>query len=145
MDRTLSPAAPATNARRIAAAALLAAAAGALALLAFAPSAVDALGYACPLRAVTGLYCATCGATRATAALLHGHFGEAFGLNPLYVVSLPALAYAAVAGWLRLLPGGPVLPLPRLGGKAVVWTVAVLLAYSALRNLPWPAFAWLAP
>ncbi len=103
------------------------------------------IGYVCPLYATTGLYCATCGATRATFALLHGDFRAAFGFNPLYVVSLPALAYAAVAGWLRLLPVRFRLPLPRFGMRALTVLLVVLLVYTVLRNLPWPAFSWLAP
>jgi hypothetical protein len=101
--------------------------------------------YVCPLYATTGFYCATCGASRATDALLHGNLAAAFDLNPLYVVSLPALAYVAVAGWLRLLPVRFRLPLPRHGLRFLAWVLVALVVYTVLRNLPWPAFSWLAP
>jgi len=94
------------------------------------------IAYVCPLYATTGFYCATCGVSRATFALLHGNLRAAFDLNPLYVVSLPVVAYAAVAGWLRLLPVRFRLPLPRNGLKVFPWVLAVLVGYSVLRNLP---------
>ena len=52
----------------------------------------------CPVHAWTGLLCPGCGGTRALAALLRGHLGEALRLNGLVVALLPiALAYGAVA------------------------------------------------
>jgi hypothetical protein len=94
----------------------------------------------CPLHAATGLYCPGCGSTRAVHHLLHGHVAAAFGYNPLMVVSLPFLGYAAARGLVRSLP--PSRPLP-------AWTVwvllAVLVAFGILRNLPWNAVRWMAP
>jgi hypothetical protein len=101
--------------------------------------------YTCPLLATTGFYCATCGTTRATVALLHGNLRTAFDLNPLFVVSLPAIAYVAVAGYLRLLPVRFRLPLPKNVLRTASIVLAVLLVYTVLRNLPWPVFSWLAP
>ena len=37
------------------------------------------------------------------------------------------------------------LPLPRFGMRALTVLLVVLLVYTVLRNLPWPAFSWLAP
>ncbi len=49
----------------------------------------------CPLYTWTGFLCPGCGGTRAIAALLHGHWAEAWHLNPLVVSAIPAgLAYA---------------------------------------------------
>jgi hypothetical protein len=94
----------------------------------------------CPLYAATGLYCPGCGSTRAVHHLLHGHVAVAFGYNPLMVVSLPFLAYAAARGLVRNLP--PSRPLP-------AWTVwallAVLVAFGTLRNLPWHPVRSMAP
>lgn len=54
----------------------------------------------CPLHALTGIPCPTCGMTRAVAALLHGKIRLAFLLNPLTTSLLFAVAfyvgYAAV-------------------------------------------------
>src|SRR5687767_15941208 len=45
----------------------------------------------CLFRALTGLTCPGCGATLAMHQLLHGHFLEAFVLNPLLLIGLPFL------------------------------------------------------
>jgi hypothetical protein len=52
----------------------------------------------CVFKAVTGLPCPTCGATRAVVALSHGDWSSALRLNPLVVL--------AVAGWTAWLPYG---------------------------------------
>jgi hypothetical protein len=94
----------------------------------------------CPLYAATGLYCPGCGSTRAVHQLLHGHVAAAFGYNPLMVVSLPFLAYAAARGLFRALP--PRRPLP---AWAVWVTFAVVVGFGIVRNLPWAAVRWMAP
>jgi hypothetical protein len=94
----------------------------------------------CPLYAATGLYCPGCGSTRAVHHLLHGHVAAALGYNPLMVVSLPLLAYAAARGFFRALP--PRRPLPAWA----VWVAfAVLVGFGIARNLPWAAVRWMAP
>ena len=54
----------------------------------------------CPLHALSGIPCPTCGTTRAATALLHGDFKTPFLLNPLMAGSLMAsglyVVYAAV-------------------------------------------------
>lgn len=42
----------------------------------------------CPLHALSGIPCPTCGVTRAVAALLHGEVGRAIILNPLMTALL---------------------------------------------------------
>jgi hypothetical protein len=61
----------------------------------------------CPFHELTGLLCPGCGGTRAIAALLHGHSAEAWGLNALVVMLVPAaLGYVALScargRWLRV-------------------------------------------
>ncbi len=68
----------------------------------------------CPLHAITGLDCPTCGMLRAIHLLLHGQIRAAFAVNPLLFMALPAGALlgipparrwllwavlAALAGW----------------------------------------------
>lgn len=45
----------------------------------------------CFFRAVTGLPCPTCGATRAAYLFLHGHFAASFSFNPLAFLTFIAL------------------------------------------------------
>ena len=66
-----------------------------LALVAAVLGAAVALGVPlCPFAIVTRLPCPGCGLTRATLALLHGHFHEAFRLHPLAVVVSPVVVGA---------------------------------------------------
>lgn len=48
----------------------------------------------CGLKLLLGIPCLTCGATRATIHLLHGHIGAAVAMQPLIV-----LAYVALIVW----------------------------------------------
>lgn len=51
----------------------------------------------CPFFALTGHYCPGCGATRAVAALLHGHISTAFHFNAVVTLLLPfVICYFAV-------------------------------------------------
>ena len=48
----------------------------------------------CTLKHTTGIPCAGCGGTRATFAMMHGHWSEAFDLNPLATLGfIGATAY----------------------------------------------------
>lgn len=49
----------------------------------------------CPSAAVLGLPCPGCGLTRATLALMHGNFAEAFAMHPL-VLPLAPLYFGAI-------------------------------------------------
>lgn len=95
-----------------------------------------ALGPPCPLRAVVGLDCPLCGATRATHSLLRGDLMGALDFNALYVVLLPVLAVLFVF-WLR---SGRVPSLLR--GPTATWgAVALGVGFTIVRNLP--AFTYL--
>jgi len=88
------------------------------------------LGFAtplCPLHAVTGIPCPTCGATRAVGALIQGEFGVAIILNPLMTALLLGVAlyvcYAAVVVLGRL---------PRLRWEPFTKTEANLARLAAM-------------
>jgi hypothetical protein len=118
---------------------------------------------ACPLFALTGLYCAGCGGLRATHDLVHGDLAGAWAMNPLWVLVAPVLVLVWVR-WLSRRWGAATGPGPESrpgGGSEVVagplrvpepaapawlpWAVLVLvLLYSAARNVPVLA-PWLAP
>ncbi len=87
----------------------------------------------CVFRAVTGVPCPTCGATRGTLALLHGDLRQALMLNPLV---------AAAAG--AFLVGGVVAPLwawrrgtvPTWDGPLPLWLrIGIVLLIAA--NWAW--------
>ena len=88
----------------------------------------------CLFHRATGLLCPGCGSLRALHQLLHGHLAAAFRLNALLVVGLlPAIWFAAVAGW-RKARGQPVTFTVR---PVWVWLVfGVMLAFAVWRNLP---------
>ena len=96
------------------------------------------VGLPCPLKAMTGLDCPLCGATRATFALLRGDLGTALDFNALYVVLVPVIVLVA-ALWLvrRQTPG--VLQWRRFPAVAL----AVAVGYMAVRNLPFAPFDYL--
>ncbi|HYJ03743.1 MAG TPA: DUF2752 domain-containing protein [Chthoniobacterales bacterium] len=61
----------------------------------------------CPFLAVTGWPCLTCGATRATIALLHGNFLQAFSWNPLAFLALCGVAVFDLYAVVVFLSRGP--------------------------------------
>jgi hypothetical protein len=101
----------------------------------------------CPWRALTGVACPGCGLTRATGALLHGRFGDAFDLHPfaLVVVIEAALLWAVSLlalrrGGRRVRPGGGTVP--ALSGSSPRWVIpAVVAANVALLLGVWVARA----
>jgi len=52
---------------------------------------VAGLPWRCPLRALTGIPCPTCGMTRAARLALHGDFTAATRMHPLWFVVAPLL------------------------------------------------------
>ena len=87
----------------------------------------------CPFRYATGLLCPGCGTLRGLHQLLHGHPLAAFRLNPLMVLSLPPLAWVALATVRARLWGRP---RRRVRSPWLAWAVlAVVLAHGILRNL----------
>lgn len=96
------------------------------------------IGLPCPLKAMTGLDCPLCGATRATFALLRGDLGTALDFNALYVVLVPVVV--VVAGlWLMRRRTPAVLQWRGFPVAALV----VAVAYMAVRNLPFAPFDYL--
>jgi hypothetical protein len=91
---------------------------------------------ACPFRALTGLDCPFCGATRATAALLRGDLLAAIDHNAFYVLAAAPLFLLAWLSWVRAAVGGRPFPaLPNWAWQALLW---VTLAWWAVRlAVPW--------
>ena len=98
----------------------------------------------CPFLGLTGCFCPGCGSLRAMHQLLHGNPIAALGYNPFAVLSLPFIAYSFLAGALRAfaLPA----PAPVFVQSRWIWDLlAVVLAFWALRNVPFAPFTVLAP
>jgi hypothetical protein len=97
---------------------------------------------ACPLYALTGIYCPGCGGLRGVNDLTDGHVGQAASSNLLLVVVLPfaALFFArwTYAAW----SGRDVRPVPAVPPWATVALILVVVAFTVARNLPG---SWLAP
>lgn len=50
----------------------------------------------CPIRALTGWRCPGCGTTHAIAALLAGHFADAWHYNAMATIAYPVVALLAL-------------------------------------------------
>jgi hypothetical protein len=139
---TVARLSPATRKAAAALSVVAVLAAGIGLLLVFDPNAADSPLPQCVFRVLTGLYCPGCGMTRALHALLHADAATAWAMNPMMVMTLALLPAMA---WHQL-GMQPALPATfsrvLMNGKA--W-IALLVAFGVLRNLPWAAFAWMAP
>lgn len=97
----------------------------------------------CQFYQLTHLHCPGCGSLRALHQLTHGHIGAAFLSNPLLIASLPALTIWGIREWCGATH-------PSVGRflirPAAIWIgLGVIIAFGILRNLPGPAFSWMAP
>jgi Protein of unknown function (DUF2752) len=89
----------------------------------------------CPIHELLHLQCPGCGATRAVAALLRGHFIEAMNLNALVTLLLPFAAAYGILCYYRLLQHKAFCwpQPPRLATYVALTLIAV---FTAMRNLP---------
>jgi hypothetical protein len=98
----------------------------------------------CTFHQVTELHCPGCGTLRAAHQLLHGNLLAALQKNALFVLLLPVIGLLLANFILERTRGRGlrVRPLP----AAWLWAlVALILAFSLLRNLPLVPFNSLAP
>jgi hypothetical protein len=77
--------------------------------------------------------------TRGLHEVLTGHPVAALRLNVLLLVVVPGVLYG-YAAWALPRLGGPKLPTIRLTQRNLIGVIAVLVLWSALRNLPWGPF-----
>lgn len=92
----------------------------------------------------TGWHCPGCGASRALYSLVHGRCLAALRFNPLFVLLLPWLAWAAGRRVIAYSLGRAWAPV-RMPAAVVTGLVVTVLLFGVLRNLPWRPFIWLAP
>ena len=89
----------------------------------------------CPIHELFHLQCPGCGATRAVAALLHGHFIEAMSLNALITLLLPFAAAYGIVCYRRCLQRKP-LRWPQPPPAVLYALLSVTAAFTIIRNLP---------
>ena len=93
---------------------------------------------------VTGCYCPGCGTLRALHSLLHGDLSGALGYNALTIALLPFLGAAYCHGLAHAVGRRPI-PALRVSHHAAWATLAVVLAFWAMRNVPVSPLSALAP
>lgn len=99
----------------------------------------------CIFYELTGLYCPGCGAGRASYAILHGQFYQAFRYNPLMIFVLFFLAlYFTARGLDWLITGGNHID-RHIPDKYLYWLLVVIMIYGIIRNIPCFPFYLLAP
>ncbi len=85
----------------------------------------------CPFHAVTGLWCPLCGSLRGIGLLSHGDVAAALGSNLLLVVTLPVMAWGALA----LAGVGEVRGPWTVSGRAWLALGVFAVLYTVLRNV----------
>jgi hypothetical protein len=89
----------------------------------------------CPIYETLHLQCPGCGATRALAAVLRGHFSEAMHSNALVTLLLPIAAVYSIL-WYRRLLRGEAIRWPQPPQAAIYCAFGVAAIFTLLRNLP---------
>ena len=87
----------------------------------------------CMFHQLTGLYCPGCGATRALSAMLHGDVKASLHNNALLFPLLALIVFLLMK------------PETSLKQPFAITIVAVVLAFTILRNIPAAPFTYLAP
>jgi len=87
----------------------------------------------CMFHQMTGLYCPGCGATRALSAMLHGDLKSSLHNNLLLFPLLALIVFLLMK------------PETSLKQPFAITIVAVVLAFTILRNIPAAPFTYLAP
>jgi hypothetical protein len=89
----------------------------------------------CLFRSLTGFTCPGCGATRALHQILHGHFGTAFTLNPLFLLAIPVLLFALIRYSVIVMRGG--VPRPNALPAPYIYAIFfIILSFWIFRNTP---------
>ncbi|MFP6888021.1 MAG: DUF2752 domain-containing protein [Opitutales bacterium] len=99
----------------------------------------------CLFHKLTTLHCPGCGATRVCHALVRGEFALAFDKNPLFLIGLPFLSYFFLRSAWTGITKNENYQMPTASASWLVPLAFVVIAYGVARNLPFPAFSWMAP
>ena len=99
----------------------------------------------CPFKYATGYSCPGCGSQRAIHQLAHGNIVNAFGFNPLMVLSIPLVLYGfGIKAWNYLYSTEHRVKLFYSNFFIYTYFIIVLLFW-VLRNLPIGPFNQLSP
>jgi Protein of unknown function (DUF2752) len=93
----------------------------------------------CPTKLLLGIDCPGCGSSRMLYSLLHGHLMAAVRFNALALVALVMLVWAYVAWVYGRVVGRRIWSWPHHRWAAPV-TLALVVAWSVVRNLPFGPF-----
>ncbi len=88
----------------------------------------------CVVYHLTGFQCPGCGSQRAIHALLHGHLGEAWAYNALFVAILPLFLFLGIVE--RLRNRHPALYNRVYSPPTILITALLIIAWTIFRNLP---------
>lgn len=86
----------------------------------------------CPILALTGYLCPTCGGLRAVHDLAHLDLAGAWAMNPLLTLALPAFGILLLGWWWRAWRGYRALTIPP---SVVILAAVVLVGFGIARNL----------
>jgi hypothetical protein len=89
----------------------------------------------CPLRAVTGIPCPSCGLTRALAHLEHGHLAEALKFHPFSPLVLVAALALIVLLLLELATHKRLIANPLRGRRSILVLFAVVVFFQVGRTV----------
>jgi Protein of unknown function (DUF2752). len=89
----------------------------------------------CLVKLTTGLDCPGCGGTRAFYYLLQGNLPQAVRHHAIAVLAAPVLVWLYVAWSVRKITGRR-LPVPSLGGGAMLAFLLAWAVFSVVRNIP---------
>lgn len=93
----------------------------------------------CMFRFVTGLTCPGCGSTRALHQVLHGHFADAFMLNPLLLLAIPFLLFALFRYSITVMRGE--MPRPNALPPPYIYALFfIVVSFWIFRNTPFYPF-----
>lgn len=99
----------------------------------------------CPVHDLTGLYCMTCGATRAMLSLLHGQVMTALRQNALIVLLLPLMGYQLIAVLINRASRRTMLTPIKTSWRAGWFLLFMALIFMVVRNLPISLARYLIP
>lgn len=100
----------------------------------------------CVFNHITGLYCPTCGATRAVIYFMHGNITDSLKSNALITLSAIPLLFIFTVMWLGVIFNRKEWYVPNTAViKFFCVFVVIYIIFGIVRNIPTIPFIWLNP